>query len=429
MTAELLHRPRWQTAGMRRLLRVLAVFAAAVAVLAAGALALALQGAPRVPQRADIAPADIERALAFARAHDPRRLPPGLLRIAFVNERDADLLLHHAAQRWLAATTRLKVEPGRAQVEASVPLAGGRWLNVELQLRQAERFPVVERLHVGRLPVPPSWVLPLAQRFAAWRGLSAEALAVGDFVRGVRFGPGHAIVSYRYSADARERVLAAVLPPEQRQRVQAYAAKLAQLADPPPADGSISLARLLPPLFRLAAERSAAGADAAEENRAAIVALVLYSNRRALDLIMPAAQDGIPVRPLVVLLQRRDDLPRHFLVSAALAAEAGSPLADAVGLWKELDDARRGSGFSFDDLAADRAGTRFGELAVAEPARLQRRVAAVQEEEEFAPAVDGLPSFMHEAEFVRRFGGIGAPAYRRMMAEVERRVAALPLWR
>jgi len=37
----------------------------------------------------------------------------------------------------------------------------------------------------------------------------------------------------------------------------------------------------------------------------------------------------------------------------------GTPLADAVGLWKELADARRGgSGFSFNDIAADRAGTR-----------------------------------------------------------------------
>jgi hypothetical protein len=248
-------------------------------------------------------------------------------------------------------------------------------------------------------------------------------------VRTVRFGSGQAVVAYRYSADARERVLAAVLPPEQRQRVKAYAARLAQLAEPPPPDGTISLARLLPPLFRLAAERSAAGADAAQENRAALVALVLYSNRRALDLVMPLALDGVPARPLVVLLQQRDDLPRHFLVSAALAAEAGSPLADAVGLWKELEDARRGSGFSFDDLAADRAGTRFGELAVAEPAKLQQRVATMQREDEFAPPVDGLPSFMHEAEFVRRFGSTRTPAYRQMMAEVERRVAALPLWR
>ena len=79
--------------------------------------------------------------------------------------------------------------------------------------------------------------------------------------------------------------------------------------------------------------------------------------------------------PLIVTLQQRWDYPLHFLISALVAAEAGTPLADAVGLWKELTDARRGgSGFSFEDLAADRAGTRFGELAIRDPARLQARI-------------------------------------------------------
>jgi len=36
---------------------------------------------------------------------------------------------------------------------------------------------------------------------------------------------------------------------------------------------------------------------------------------------------------------------------------------------------------------------------------------------------------MREAEFKRRYGGIGAPAYNRMMDDIERRIAALPLYR
>jgi hypothetical protein len=45
------------------------------------------------------------------------------------------------------------------------------------------------------------------------------------------------------------------------------------------------------------------------------------------------------------------------------------------------------------------------------------------------PATQDLPGFMPEAEFNRRFGGIDAPEYQKMMAEIERRVAALPLYR
>jgi len=41
------------------------------------------------------------------------------------------------------------------------------------------------------------------------------------------------------------------------------------------------------------------------------------------------------------------------------------------------------------------------------------------------PFWSDLPEFMSEAEFKRRFGGIDAPAYRKMMQKIEQRVAAL----
>jgi hypothetical protein len=36
---------------------------------------------------------------------------------------------------------------------------------------------------------------------------------------------------------------------------------------------------------------------------------------------------------------------------------------------------------------------------------------------------------MAEAEFKRRFGGVGSPRYNEMMSEIERRVAACSLYR
>ena len=50
------------------------------------------------------------------------------------------------------------------------------------------------------------------------------------------------------------------------------------------------------------------------------------------------------------------DLAQHFIVSAVIAAAGGTPIAAAAGVYKELNDARDGSGFSFSDIAADRAG-------------------------------------------------------------------------
>ena len=40
-----------------------------------------------------------------------------------------------------------------------------------------------------------------------------------------------------------------------------------------------------------------------------------------------------------------------------------------------------------------------------------------------------LPEFMAQAEFVRRFGGVGQPRYQAMVDRIEQRIAALPLYR
>jgi len=61
--------------------------------------------------------------------------------------------------------------------------------------------------------------------------------------------------------------------------------------------------------------------------------------------------------------------------------------------------------------------------------KLQRRVAAGVRDADLLPKVSDLPEFMREEEFRRRYGGIGAPAYNSTMDDIERRIAALPLYR
>jgi hypothetical protein len=168
------------------------------------------------------------------------------------------------------------------------------------------------------------------------------------------------------------------------------------------------------------------------ENRAAILILTFYVNHKALHTLLPAAKNWPEPVARTITLNSRDDLPKHFITSAALAAKAGGGLADAVGVYKELADSRGGSGFSFGDIAADRAGTRFGEEAVhsADSARkLQQRVAAGIVDRDVIPITEDLPEYISEAEFKRRFGGVDGPAYRKMMSDIEQHLARLPLYR
>ncbi len=129
-------------------------------------------------------------------------------------------------------------------------------------------------------------------------------------------------------------------------------------------------------------------------------------------------------------LAGRSDLAKHFLVSALIAAEAGSPLAQAIGVYKEIEDSRHGSGFSFSDIGADRAGTRFGEIASVSPRRareLAESLASGASEADFMPVVSDLPEFLSEDEFRRRYDEVGSPAYEKMITMIDRRIAALSL--
>jgi uncharacterized protein YfiM (DUF2279 family) len=134
-------------------------------------------------------------------------------------------------------------------------------------------------------------------------------------------------------------------------------------------------------------------------------------------------------RRRVLRLRGRADLAQHFLVSAVLTAAAGTPLSNVVGLSKEINDSRGGSGFSFSDLAADRAGTAFGALAVSPADTFQTRTAGSLSEDDLMPEITDLVDNMSEADFLQRFGGVNSPDYNRVVAEIDRRIAACRLYR
>jgi hypothetical protein len=168
-----------------------------------------------------------------------------------------------------------------------------------------------------------------------------------------------------------------------------------------------------------------------EENRAALLALgiVLGHPRLAravgekLDAERAATAGLTRAR---TTLRGRSDWTRHFTVSGALTVVSAVAPSDAAGLLKEELDADGGSGFSFGDLLADRAGTAFADVATrdeASAAAIQARLADGFRVDDFFPPADGLPEGIQDAELQSRFGGVGGPLYRRTAEDVARRVA------
>ena len=204
-------------------------------------------------------------------------------------------------------------------------------------------------------------------------------------------------------------------------------ARLAQGAGAPPAgDAAAADAGPSPP----AAAAWTARRRIWPPSTAPLVVLALHAAGRPLSRIVPqthatAAAAGAPSRCSAGMVFA-DAFPG---LSGAGRRAAGASRCDRHH--KEVIDSRDGSGFSFNDIAADRAGTRFarsrcrtGRLRAA---ALQDADAALKEADR--PPVDGLPEFMPQAEFRARYGGIGAAPYRRMMAEIEQRVMSRPLLR
>jgi hypothetical protein len=202
-------------------------------------------------------------------------------------------------------------------------------------------------------------------------------------------------------------------------------------------DGEEGFLRLLEIAFAYAEDNSH-GTDAVLPNRAAVLALgkllgddtVARVGGRDLDLGPGEERAALRRR---IRIGDRTDLSQHFWVSAALAVLSDEQRSLAVGLSKEaMDSTPGGSGFSFVDMAANTAGirlaveaTRNSMSAHAIQDRLRRHldIAAV------FPSIDGLPENLTGDQLQTDFGGIGGTETRRLLNEIDRRIAALALYR
>ena len=120
---------------------------------------------------------------------------------------------------------------------------------------------------------------------------------------------------------------------------------------------------------------------------------------------------------------------QHFLYSAAIALATEQSIGIAVGEFKELlDSGNGGSGFSFADLAADRAGIRFAAEATASEnlaRQLQQNLVLHNNEEVFFPDISGLAEGLDEGTFQRQYGHTKSDSYLQLIELIDQRIARL----
>lgn len=399
--------------------------------VAATVLVLAVEREPRIDRPVALLPEHVARAKKIVDVHR-YRVRPGMVASVRVLPDDADVAANYAARRFAGGSAQVDLGERSARVRVSLPVPHAAWagyLNVEVQLVEAATgLPRPTSLRVGRVGLP-DWLVARLVPIVLERLRETPELRLGiDALRTVRFSRTGVGVTYLWPGGFRDRQRTPFVSDDERERLRHYHALL---ADRFHGAAPVALAELLPPLLRAAQLRSNRG-DSVAENRSAILVAAVLALEQRLERLLPEAANWTPLARRVVTLDGRDDFAKHFLASAAIAAYADTALADAVGLYKKLEDSRSGSEFSFNDIAADRAGTRFGELAVASEASargLQQRVGAGLADSDLMPAWRDLPEGVPEAAFRQRYGSIDAPRFQRLMQEIEARVGALAVLR
>lgn len=397
-------------------------------VLAAGGLLLAaLDTQPQITRDATISPVSVAQARWLLLSNDPRRLQAGDVRRIAIPVALLDDGVNYLATRFLRGRGGLALNGESAEIRLTLrtpPVLGEKFLNLQARIEAVAGQPRVTAARMGALPVPASLVEAVIDQAVGFSGHQREWALGRQAIRDIRFEPERfrVLVSYAWEPALLERARSIALSADDLARMRSAQEMLAALLDHQAPGSHVALPAVLGPMLDIG------GADQRENRRAAIFILGVYLAEKNLTTLIPAAASWPQARPVMLTLQGRHDSAQHFAVSATLAAWAGEPVADAIGLYKELADARHGSGFSFADIAADRAGTRFGELIVNQPQQIDRLVKTAFADQDIVPTLADLPENMNDQTFRKRFGGQGSPAYQRMQAEIEARLLALPLY-
>ncbi len=211
-------------------------------------------------------------------------------------------------------------------------------------------------------------------------------------------------------------------------RLRAYYRLVSQWSHKP--QDSSSITSLLRPLFRLAYQRSTVK-TAAAENQALLQVLATYINHKDAGRLFKL-DTRYPLRHRRLTLQGRYDLAQHFAMSAAIASSINERFANSIGVYKELSDIGKGSGFSFSDLVADMAGAKFGTMASRKDSKaklLQKAMTTVSSEGFFMPNVSDMPDHLGRKRFAREYGGVEGDVYQQLLQHISIRIDQCPLYR
>lgn len=410
---------------MPRLLRSLLLTLLVFVLLIVALFFTATSDQPLVRRTDQVSQEAVAQARKLWQSHDPRRLAAGEAVVELPFEL-VDNAFNYVTTTRMSSRSAIRLDESSASARFTrsfnSPL-GRRFLNLQVELAETNALPQLESVRLGVLPIPgplARWAWNEALQKTEWQAQWTTAITALQQVE--LDGQAQRVrVRFHWDPAFLTQAVQSVIPAEEIARLQRTQTLLVDLLQQN-RSGAIPLVRLLPPLLQ-------AEQGGIEQHRAALLVLGSFLIDKPLDNIIPEARNWPMAPPLKVVLHNRHDSAQHFIVSAMLTAWSDQRISDAIGLYKEILDKQQGSGFSFADLAADRAGTLFGNSLQQGRTDLRAAFTAPLEDHHLMPSPLGLPEFLNADDFRDRFGDTRSPTYQRKLSEIEQSLRELPLYR
>jgi hypothetical protein len=377
---------------------------------------------------------DIARAKKIL--HEGAKTKPDEVGTIELSEADLNLAANYLLNRYSKSAAKIELKDNMLRFTVTMTLPQnslGKYVNISFRLGNDNGIerPSLKKFKAGKLLLPAKFAAFIINKTIRYTSLNDYFILATQPIKYVKFDQQKITIIYFSNLEnlikARNFLIQSGDIPNQ----DIYRQKLAEIIARHDPEWRLSLADLLKPLFALAYQRSTLK-NAIEENKMAIMAINDYVNKKeAKKFFSTPALKPATGRQYSAFLYKRIDLAQHFIGSAAITASVNGQVAQVFGEDKELSDAHGGSGFSFIDLAADKAGTRFGEMATSSPEsarKTQKAMSEIKDYSDFMPDPRDLPEHMDEAEFKQRYQSVDSPAYQEILKLIDARIAATPIY-
>jgi len=362
------------------------------------------------------------------------------IKVITLNEKSANQSVQFFLKNYTDIPVNINLQEGFTTITASptvpwIPVT--LFTNISFKLSFINSQILTSDIYLGSIPIPASFFkLALPHIISNLNERFPDYVKMFSRIENITFSDKEVTVKYQwdhtFARKAQELGKNLLLTDDEQKKVAIYYEHLSSISRLHRFK-KISIHKLLPPLFQFAKKRVSQGESPIEENRAILLTLGIFaSGVRINHLIKGENNKRLRHNHYGRLtLSDRVDLMRHFFISAALTVSTNKMLTDTIGLSKEIDDSDGGSGFSFADLLADRAGVAFARRAIDPDFALQFINQMAQDElseSDFMPSHKDLPESISALDFKKNYISIKNEKYLFLEKEISKRIVNLPLY-